>query len=419
MSQSTRLARRLTKNDAVILGLGSMIGAGIFSAAGPAADIAGSGLILAVLLAGMVAYLNATTMAQLAALYPESGGTYVYGRKQLGPVFGFLAGWAFVIGKIASCTAMALTFGHYAFPSHPHLTAVITVTILTMVNYLGIKKTAAATRLLVTLVLMTLALILLAAWIGGDADPARLNGWFERGGVSGVLQAAGIMFFAFAGYARLATLGEEVIAPKTTIPRAIWLALGTTIVIYVLVIGTLLLVLPMDVLAVSRAPLAQAVEATRFSAFAPMVRVGAALASLSVLLSLLAGISRTVFAMAANRDLPGFLGAVHPRHKVPHRAELLVGLAVAGIVGFADLRTAIGFSSFAILLYYAIANASAFRMPPGSRLYPQALAVTGFVICLVLAFSLPPVSILGGVALFLVGLGIYFFFRKSTDGSAV
>lgn len=392
-----------------------MIGAGIFAAAGPAAQAAGSGLLAALALAGIAAFLNATTMAQLAAKYPESGGTYAYGRRQLGPLAGFLAGWGFVFGKMASCMAMALTFAYYAFPGHAHLAATAAVLVLTGTNYVGVKKTVWATRILLSCVLLTLLLVVCASLIGGHPDYNRLGGWLESGGIQGVLQAAGILFFAFAGYARVATLGEEVINPERSIPRAILIALGLTIVVYLMVIVTLLLVLPLNDLAGSKAPLALAVSRSGFSFIAPLVRVGAALASLSVLLTLLAGISRTVFAMASNGDLPAFLSTVHPRHKVPHRAEVLIGALVALFVSFADLRSAIGFSSFAILMYYAIANASALRLPREARLYPRAFAILGLVACMVLAFSLPGPSILGGCLLYLAGAGLYAF-RKWNYG---
>jgi basic amino acid/polyamine antiporter, APA family len=403
----SRLARRLRTTDAVFIGLGSMIGAGIFAAAGPAADAAGTGLLIGVLIAGVLAFLNAATMAQLAALYPESGGAYVYGRKRLGLVWGFLAGWGFVIGKLASCTAMALTFAYYAAPSYARPIAVLSVLVLTAVNYMGVRKTAFATKIIVGLVLFSLSVVVFAALSGGGADPSRLSGWFDRGGIPGALQAAGIMFFAFAGYARIATLGEEVIDPKATIPKAIVISLGVTLVIYLVVISAAVLSVDIEALAKSKAPLVLAVESGRFSFLSPLIRIGACLASLGVLLSLLAGVSRTAFAMAANRDLPHLLSAVHPVHKVPHRAELAVGIIVGSIVAVADLRTAIGFSSFAILTYYGIANAAALTLERGERSWPRWMSVAGFISCTVIAVNLPIVSVIGGVLVFGAGALYY------------
>ncbi|HMN68676.1 MAG TPA: APC family permease [Bdellovibrionales bacterium] len=410
--ESTRLARRLNTKDAVILGLGSMIGAGIFAAAGPATAAAGSGILIGVLIAGFIAYLNATTMAQLAVLYPESGGTYVYGRKQLGRIWGFLAGWGFVIGKLASCTAMALTFAFYAAPNYAKPLAIASVLLLTLVNYLGVKKTAFVTKVLVSIVLLSLAIVAFAALGGGAADTSRLSGWMDRGGIAGILQSAGIMFFAFAGYARIATLGEEVISPQKTIPRAILIALGITLIIYITVITITVLCVDIGNLAHAKAPLVLAVESGTYSYLAPVVRIGACFASLGVLLSLMAGISRTTFAMAANRDIPHWFSAVHSTHKVPHRAELAVGLIIASVVGVADLRSAIGFSSFAILVYYAIANIASWTLKPEQRRFPRWMCAAGAVSCAIVAFSLPLISVIGGILLFGLGLLIYFLSHR-------
>lgn len=408
----TRLARRLNTKDAVVLGLGSMIGAGIFAAAGPATAAAGSGILIGVLIAGFIAYLNATTMAQLAALYPESGGTYVYGQKQLGRIWGFLAGWGFVIGKLASCTAMALTFAFYAAPDYAKPLAVASVLILTLVNYLGVKKTAFVTKILVSIVLVSLMIVAFAALSGGAADTSRLSGWTDRGGIAGILQSAGIMFFAFAGYARIATLGEEVISPQKTIPRAILIALGITLVFYISIITITVLSVDIENLAHAKAPLVLAVESGTYSYLAPVVRIGACFASLGVLLSLMAGISRTTFAMAANQDIPHWFSAVHPIHRVPHRAELAVGLIIASVVGVADLRSAIGFSSFAILVYYAIANIASWTLKPEQRRFPRWMSAAGAVSCAVVAINLPLISVVGGILLFGLGLLIYFLSHR-------
>lgn len=383
-----------------------MIGAGVFAAIGPAAKAAGSGLLVGLALAAAIAYFNATSSAQLAAVHPESGGTYVYGRERLGRFWGYLAGWGFVVGKTASCAAMALTFGAYAVPGLGRPLAVAAVVVITAVNYRGVRRTARLTLATVTVVLAALAAVVVAALGGGAASVDRL-GPLGAGGVDGILEAAGLLFFAFAGYARVATLGEEMIDPARTIPRAIPAALGITLAVYVIVIVSALLAAGPDQLAISPAPLATAARAGSLDWLAPAVRVGAMVAAFGVLLSLMAGVSRTAFAMAANRDLPGVLDAVHPARRVPHRAELAVGVAVAGLVVVADLRGAIGFSSFAVLSYYAIANAAAWTLPAEQRRWPRWLAGAGGAGCVVLAAGLPPASVAtGGVALGL-GAGIW------------
>jgi basic amino acid/polyamine antiporter, APA family len=410
---STRLARRLGTFDAVVIGLGSMIGAGVFAALGPAAAAAGGGLLIGLALAAVVAYCNATSSAQLAALYPESGGTYVYGRKRLGHLWGFLAGWGFVIGKTASCAAMALTFGAYANADLARPLAVGAVVTLTAVNLLGVQKTAWLTRMIVALVLGALATVVASSL---TASPTMDDiGPLLDGGVRGILQAGGLLFFAFAGYARIATLGEEVRDPAHTIPRAIPLALVITLVVYATIAVLSLMVVGPDALAASDAPLSTVADAGSFAWAVPVVRIGAAVASLGVLLSLLVGVSRTSFAMASERDLPRWLDAVHPNRKVPHHAELAVAAVVTAVVLMADVRGAIGFSSFAVLFYYSVANASAFTLGRDERRWPRGLTVLGLVGCIALAFSLPVTSVVGGAALLAGGAVVWLVRRRLSD----
>lgn len=235
-----RLARRLGTGDAVLIGLGSMVGAGVFAVFGPAARVAGTGLLVGLVVAAVVAYCNAVASAQLAAVYPTSGGTYVYGRERLGPWWGFAAGWGFVVGKTASCAAMALTFASYAVPGPEWVrraVAVAAVVALASLNYRGVTRTALLTRVLVVASLAALAVVVAGIAAGGHASTANLGGWAAvgEGGVYGVLQAAGLLFFAFAGYARIATMGEEVRDPARTIPRAIPVALFVAVAVYLAV----------------------------------------------------------------------------------------------------------------------------------------------------------------------------------------
>lgn len=375
------LHRRLGTFDAVIIGLGSMMGAGVFVAFAPAAAAAGSGLLIGLVVAAVVAYCNATSSARLAAIYPQSGGTYVYAKERLGGLWAGLAGWSFIGGKTASCAAMALTVGYYVWPGWAHAVAVAAVVALTAVNYVGIQKSALLTRALVALVLAVLAAVVVIVLGFGDVDAARLT-LGDDVSAGGVLQAAALLFFAFAGYARIATLGEEVRDPATTIPRAIPIALGITLVVYTAVAVAVLSELGNQTLASATAPLADAVAAAGYPGFEPVVRAGAAVAALGSLLALILGVSRTTLAMARDRRLPPALAAVHPRFGSPHRADVAVGAVVAVLAAVADVRSAIGFSSFAVLVYYAIANAAAFTL--GRRVIPTA----GIIGCLLLAFSL-------------------------------
>ncbi|MFF8896751.1 APC family permease [Streptomyces lydicus] len=400
------LKRRLGLFDAVTIGLGAMIGAGIFAALAPAAGAAGSGLLPALAGAAVVAYCNATSSARLAARYPASGGTYVYGRERLGAFWGYLAGWGFVVGKTASCAAMALTVGLYVWPGQAHAVAAAAVVALTAVNYAGVQKSAWLTRALVAVVLAVLTVVVVVCLTSRAADPIRLDpGAGATAG--GVLRAAGLLFFAFAGYARIATLGEEVRDPARTIPRAVPLALGITLVVYAAVAVAALAVLGPARLAGAAAPLAEAVRAAGAPELVPLVRAGAAAAAAGSLLALILGVSRTTLAMARDRHLPAVLAAVHPRFHVPHRAELAVGAVVAVLAATADVRAAIGFSSFGVLAYYAVANAAALTLTAAEHRPPRVVPVVGLAGCLVLAFALPATAVVAGAAVLAAGAAAY------------
>jgi APA family basic amino acid/polyamine antiporter len=401
------LARRLGIADAVVIGLGSMMGAGVFAAFGPAARAAGSGLLIGLVLAAAIAYCNATASAQLAAVYPTSGGTYIYGRERLGPWWGFAAGWGFLVGKTASCAAMALTVASYGLPGSPwwaqRIVAVAAVVALTALNYRGVTKTATLARILVACTLIALAAVVIGIAIGG-VHASNLGFAWSSLSVYGILQSAGLLFFAFAGYARIATMGEEVRDPARAIPKAIVGALGIAVVVYLVVAVAALLAAGPDRLARSAAPLAAALRAAGVAPLVPVVAVGGVLASLGALLALIAGVGRTTLAMARHGDLPGWLAAVHPRYHVPHHAEIALAVAVCVLAATVDLRGVIGFSSFGVLIYYAIANASAYTQPAVDRRWPRALNVCGVVGCLLLVATLPWQSVLIGLGVFAVGL---------------
>jgi APA family basic amino acid/polyamine antiporter len=399
MSEHQQLQRRLGVLDATSIGLGSMLGAGVFVVFAPAAGLAGQFLVLSVLIAGAVAYCNAVASAELAARYPASGGTYVYGRKRLGEWPGFLAGWGFVSGKTASCAAMALTFGHYVSPGYAVPVAIAAVVALTAVNLFGITRTALLTRILLCVVLATLVFVAVAAIVGPHPSGFSAGGTADGGaaaGFSGVLPAAGLIFFAFAGYARIATLGEEVKDPARTIPRAIMAALAGAFVIYLALALLLQNHLTEGRLAATTSPLLDAVVNSQLA-------TGAAAACLGALLALITGVGRTTLAMARERDLPAPLARVGGRHTVPFVAELAVAAVVIFLILTTDVMTVVGFSSFGVLIYYAVTNAAAYTLAEHPSHGPKWLNVAGFISCLLLAFTLPPASVLGMAAVLATG----------------
>jgi basic amino acid/polyamine antiporter, APA family len=396
------LQRSLGLSDAVVIGAGSMIGAGVFAAWSPAADAAGNGLAIGLAIAALVAFCNATSSAQLAAVHPESGGTYVYGRKQLGPAWGHVAGWGFVVGKTASCAAMALTVGAYLWPAQGRLVGVAAVVVITAVNVGGLNRTVAVTRVLLVVSLAALAAVVVAGWSSPAASVDRLTP--INAGFLEVLQSAGYLFFAFAGYARIATLGEEVRDPRRTIPRAIPLALGVVLVVYAMVAVTALAVVPVQELAATKAPLRLVVDAGHFKGLAWIVQIGAGIAALGVLLNLIPGISRTSLAMARNHELPHWFAHIDPRRSLPLRAELTIALVVVILIAVLDLRNAIGISGVAVLTYYAITNAAALTLPAHDRRWPRSVGVLGLVGCLTLIATLPPRVVATGMATLAAGV---------------
>jgi APA family basic amino acid/polyamine antiporter len=383
-----------------------MIGAGVFSAFTPAAAAAGSGLLVGLVVAAFVAWCNATASAQLAAQYPTSGGTYVYGRERLGPWWGFAAGWGFVVGKTASCAAMALTVATYAVGGDARATrflAIAAVVGLTVVNLRGITKTARLATVLVVLTVALLGVSLVVVGVGNRTWHSPFES-MATASAYGILQSAGLLFFAFAGYARIATLGEEVRHPEKTIPRAIPRALGLVVVLYAVVGLVLLAVLGPSGVAASAVPLLAAAEQAGVGWIGAAVRVAAVLASLGALLGLVAGVSRTMLAMARERDLPRLLARVDERRGVPQAAQVAVCVVVVLLVVAFDVRAVIGFSSFGVLVYYAVANASAFTQDAAHRRWPRVLQVLGGVGCLVLVATLPWGAVVTGVCVFAVGV---------------
>ncbi|MFV2198020.1 APC family permease [Nocardiopsis sp. LOL_012] len=397
-------ARVLGTADAVAIGAGAMLGAGVFSVFAPAVVGAGAWLPVAIVVAGAIAYCNAVSSARLAARHTRSAGAYVYGRERLGELWGYLAGWAFVVGKTASCAAMAMTFAAYAAPGWERPVAAAAVAAVVALDHWGVRRSTLAVKAVLGAVLAVLAAVVVAMGFSGRlAAVAEVDGLGPWPGSFGLLGAAGVIFFAFAGCARVATLGGEVHDPRRTIPRAIALSLGGVLALY-LVVGTgVLIVLGRERLSTSAAPLVDAVRAAGFDTLVPLVVAGAAVASLGALLSLLPGVSRTAAVMAEDGHLPRFLRGLHPRLGVPRRAGIAVGAVAVALVLLTDLWGVISFSAFSVLVYYAITNASALRLGPDENRPPLLVPVAGLAGCVVLACSLP--LHVGAVGLAVLGSG--------------
>lgn len=411
------LARELGVAGATMLGLGSILGTGVFVSIGVAAGVAGPAVLAAIVLAAGLAVCNALSSAQLAATYPVSGGTYEYGYRLLRPELGFVAGWVFLCAKSASAATAALgAVGYLAHllgvqPGGALGTAAAALAVAVTVLVLGGLRRSSA----VNIGIVSVTVLALAAFAGvglvrlgsGAARPLAPVPADANGGAGPLLYATALMFVAYTGYARIATLGEEVREPARTIPRAIVATLAVSAVLYLLVALAALGAVPPDVLAgtaeSSAVPLEAAARAMGTPMVGTLVAVGAVTAMLGVLLNLLLGLSRVVLAMGRRGDLPPTLAAVGPGG-TPRLAVAAVGVPVALIAFLGEIEITWAFSAFTVLLYYAITNLAALRLPEDARLYPPAVAWTGLAGCLGLTAFLPGrVWILGAV---LVGAGL-------------
>lgn len=401
MSEPKRLRRELGLLDAVGVGVGAIIGAGIFVVIGVAAGVAGSSLILGLVLAAVVALCNALSSAELAVRYPRSGGTYEYGYELVHPLAGFSAGWLFMASKLAAGGTVALGFGSYLatwFPSvEVRVGAVGAVVALTAANLSGIRK---AGKLNLAIIAVTVSSLIAFVMSGAaHVNPA----YFSLEGES-VLAAAALMFFSFTGYARIATLAEEVHEPERTIPRAIMISLAIATALYVLVAVVAVGSVGAPELASSKAPLIGAALSFSGANLSNVLTIGATTAMLGVLLSQILGISRVQLAMARRGDLPKVLSRVGERQAVPVTAILTTGSIIAVLAWFGSLKQVASAASFTILLYYTITNIASLRLSSENKRFPRFVSWLGLLSCLALAVSLDQQVMAIGLAVLGAGL---------------
>ena len=403
-SEDSTLRPQLGTFDAVATGLAAILGAGIFAVISPASAVAGPALLISLGLAAFVALCNALSSAQLAAILPRTGGTYEFGRRMLGDWWGYSAGWMFLAANTVGPGVIALAFGgylHAAVGSVPTRDAAVGAALLmTAINAVGIRRSVGVTDVVVVLSVLSL---LAVAVLGLPGVRAANFSPFAPGGVVGTLRATGLLFFAYTGYSRIATLVEEVQNPRRTIPRATVVALGTATVIYILVATTALGVLGSSSLSGSSSPLQSTMVAVGSSVGIAVVAAGALLTTFNEGLSDLLGVSRVAFAMGRQGDMPPYLAKIGVQ-KNPWRSVLFVGAVAIVVAAFAPFEVAVAVSSFGTLLYYSVTNLSALRLRPNQRMFPAALAVAGLIGCLGLAFSLAPLDVAIGIAILIVGL---------------
>jgi APA family basic amino acid/polyamine antiporter len=402
-----------------MMGIGSMVGAGVFVSIGIAAGIAGPAVVLAVALAAIVATCNALSSAQLAASMPVSGGTYEYGYAYLSFWLGFTAGWMFLCAKTASAATAALGFAGYLLQALGLSSLVVPVAIaavvgLTAIVLMGIRRSNRASIVIVSLTIFALAFFVIAGALAVFAKGSQPWLPFFRpatdsgGPMAGLLEATALMFVAFTGYARIATLGEEMQDPTRTIPRAIIATLIASAILYIAVGAVGISAIGPDGLAAAAraevAPLVVAARAFDLSGASLIVAIGAMTAMLGVLLNIILGLSRVLLAMGRRRDMPRWFAEVSRAGGSPVAAIVAVGVAIGALALIGNVKVTWSFSAFTVLIYYAITNLAALRLPKEKRLYSSLFAWGGLVACLLLAFFVERQIWLVGLGLIATGL---------------
>jgi len=409
------LKREIGLFGATALGIGAIIGSGIFIVTGIVAGIAGPAMIISVLIAGIIALFSAMSVAELSAYLPEEGGTYAYAQKLVSPFAGFIAGWIWIFSNIFVGAAVSLGFAHYfvtLFPAVPVKgIAVIICLIFIIINYIGLKESTLLNNTLVTLKVLILLFFVafgLGFFSGSHVTP------FAPTGISGILSGAALIFFAYTGFARVTIMAEEVQEPEKTIPRSIYLALAISTILYILVSVIAVGLVGAPGLSQSGSPLADAIGVSGSPAAVLLISSGAMIATASVLLTTIMGISRIMFAMSRKGDLPAFLNRIHPHFSTPHYAIWITGAFTITAILLADLALVVTVSTFAMLIFYLIANIAAFRIPSEYQQYPAIVPVIGAVSCIGLIGFLTINSWIIGTIGVIVGM-VWFGIRKRSN----
>jgi len=394
------LKRTLNLFDAASIGIGAIIGAGIFVVLGIAIGYAGPAIIISMIIAGIVASFTAFSFAELGSAIPKEGGVYEYAHEMISPSVGFIVGCLWVFAQIVAGTAISLGFASYFVAVFPlfsiKIVAVSIALLLTGLNLMGTKKSATVNNILV---LTKIVILCLFIGIGIFHIDSRNYMQFAPNGFFGILQGAAFIFFAYLGFGRIATLGGEVKNPTRTLPLSILFALAICVILYILtgIVATGLQ--DYRILAESGSPIADAAKVMGNFTIVAIISFGALIATASVLLTNLIGLSRVSFAMARNGQLPKSIAKVHSRFGTPYISILAMGALMAALAFFLDLKQTAAITSFSILSTHVALNYSAIRLRkkiPNLKtfkapLYPV-IPLLGMVSCIILMFSLPKES---------------------------
>ncbi|NHV07333.1 MAG: amino acid permease, partial [Thaumarchaeota archaeon] len=329
------LKRKLGLLDATSIGLGAIIGAGIFVLVGIASGMAGPAVVVSVIISGLSATFTALSFAELGAALPRAGGVYEYGHELISPSFGFLLGWMWIFGNIVMGATASLGFGYYlssVFNFIPFkVGALAIITLVVFFNVIGVKQSAIVNDLIV---IVKVLVLLLFVFVGLPRISVSNFENFLPNGIVPVFQAAGLFYFAYIGFPRISTAAEEVKEPEKNIPLAILLALFISTLIYILTSVTAVGLVGYKNLSNSTTPIG---DAARELGLGGIVELGALLATFSVVLTSVMGQSRIFFAMARNEEVPSILSKVHEKFETPVYSVLLSGSIMAILASTIDI----------------------------------------------------------------------------------
>ncbi len=404
------LKPRLGLWSATAISVGATIGAGIFVVMGIVAGLAGSALVVSMVLAGIIALFTALSFAELTTWKPVEGSVYQYTRTLVSPFAGFLTGWMWIVSNTFGGATVSLGFAYYLASAIPGLPTNVVAAALcvgfTALNFVGIRQSAWLNNALVAVNLVVLLFFVIFGFThinsGNFAPFSPLS--------SGVFYGAFFIFFAYGGFARVAVVAEEVKDAKRNVPKAIMLSLSISMAVYILVGVVAVGLVGSQVLAGSNSPLSAAIGATGSSLAMQIVSVGGLVATAGVLLTSVLGVSRVAYSMARERDMPHILCKVHERFGTPYYSIWIVGGLMALMVLFVDLAHVAAISTFALLFYYAFANVCALKLKNKNRLYPKVVPLAGLGLCLTLLVIIVFANLQAwvvGVACLAVGAVVY------------
>lgn len=416
VQEHRKLKRSIGLWSAVAINVGAIIGGGIFVVIGIVAGYAGSALVISMIIAGIIAFITATSFAKLTAWQPVEGSVYEYGRQLISPFSGFLAGWMWMVANTFTGAAVSLGFAYYLTATFPGLPSNMIAAALclgfTVLNLVGARESAGVNNFLVTIKLAVLGFFV----VFGALHVNTSNFIPFEPLSSGVLYGSFFIFFAYGGFARVAVVAEEVKDANRNVPRAMLLALGISMIVYVLVGIIAVALLKPAALAGSGSPLTLAMNATGNPLAVQIVSVGGLVATASVLLTAIMGVSRMAYSMARRNDLPSALARLHSKFCTPYYAILAAGVLMAVLVVFVDLTRVVAISTFALLFNYSITNTAAFKLKSEPKRH-KVMPLLGLATCLMLlAFILlasPDAWVIGVV--FLIAGAVYYAVRKKIN----